>query len=232
MHTIHRGLLSRVFTPRQMNALEPKIREFCADSLDPLVGAGRLRLRRRPRRADADAGDRHAARHPRGRTRRRSATASTRACAPRPGQPMEVTPDDFVSGEMFADYIDWRAEHPSDDLMTELLQRRVRGRDRAPTRRLTPRRDPHLRERGRRRRQRDHHPPHRLGGQGAGRAPRPAAASSSRIRRSSRTRSRSCCASSRRRRTWAGTSPRDVELHGQTVPEGSAMLFLVGVGQP
>ncbi len=23
---------------------------------------------------------------------------------------------------MFADYIDWRAEHPSDDLMTELLQ--------------------------------------------------------------------------------------------------------------
>jgi cytochrome P450 len=27
-----------------------------------------------------------------------------------------------VSGEMFADYVDWRAEHPSDDLMTELLR--------------------------------------------------------------------------------------------------------------
>jgi len=37
-HTIHRGLLSRVFTPRQVNGLEPKIREFCARSLDPLVG--------------------------------------------------------------------------------------------------------------------------------------------------------------------------------------------------
>ena len=35
-------------------------------SLDPLVGSGRLRLHRRPRRPDADAGDRHAARHPRG----------------------------------------------------------------------------------------------------------------------------------------------------------------------
>jgi cytochrome P450 len=27
-----------------------------------------------------------------------------------------------ISGEMFADYIDWRADHPSDDLMTELLK--------------------------------------------------------------------------------------------------------------
>jgi cytochrome P450 len=33
---------------------------------------------------------------------------------------MEVG-DDFVSGEMFADYIDWRADNPSDDLMTDLL---------------------------------------------------------------------------------------------------------------
>ena len=42
VHTVHRGLLSRVFTPRKMNALEPQIREFCARSLDPLVGAGRF----------------------------------------------------------------------------------------------------------------------------------------------------------------------------------------------
>ena len=26
-----------------------------------------------------------------------------------------------LAGDIFADYIDWRAEHPSDDLMTELL---------------------------------------------------------------------------------------------------------------
>ena len=29
-HTVHRSLLSRVFTPRRVAALEPKIREFCA----------------------------------------------------------------------------------------------------------------------------------------------------------------------------------------------------------
>ena len=36
------------------------------------------------------------------------------------GEPMKVT-ENFVTGEMFADYVDWRAEHPSDDIMTELL---------------------------------------------------------------------------------------------------------------
>ena len=39
-HDLHRGLLSRVFTPKKMNAIEPKVREFCARSLDPLVGTG------------------------------------------------------------------------------------------------------------------------------------------------------------------------------------------------
>ena len=29
-HDVHRGLLSRVFTPRRMNAIEPKVRQFCA----------------------------------------------------------------------------------------------------------------------------------------------------------------------------------------------------------
>src|SRR5205823_4003853 len=36
------------------------------------------------------------------------------------GQPMQVSTD-FANGEMFAEYIDWRAQHPSDDLMTELI---------------------------------------------------------------------------------------------------------------
>ena len=40
MHTAHRGVLSRVFTPKKMNALEPQIREFCAGALDPLIGGG------------------------------------------------------------------------------------------------------------------------------------------------------------------------------------------------
>ena len=37
-HTIHRQLLSRVFTPRAMLAIEPAVRAFCAQRLDELVG--------------------------------------------------------------------------------------------------------------------------------------------------------------------------------------------------
>ncbi len=33
---------------------------------------------------------------------------------------MEVS-EDFADGERYGEYIDWRAEHPSDDIMTELL---------------------------------------------------------------------------------------------------------------
>jgi cytochrome P450 len=39
----------------------------------------------------------------------------------KPGQPMDVKEDEVASGDMFADYIEWRAQHPSDDLMTRLL---------------------------------------------------------------------------------------------------------------
>ena len=37
------------------------------------------------------------------------------------GEPMEISADNFAGGDVFAEYIDWRAEHPSDDIMTELL---------------------------------------------------------------------------------------------------------------
>ncbi len=40
IHTIHRSLLSRVFTPRRVAALEPQIRASARSSLDPLVGSG------------------------------------------------------------------------------------------------------------------------------------------------------------------------------------------------
>ena len=39
VHTMHRGLMSRGFTPRRMAALEHEVRAFCARSLDPLVGS-------------------------------------------------------------------------------------------------------------------------------------------------------------------------------------------------
>ena len=39
-HDLHRGLLSRVFTPRRLAAIEPQVRAFAARSLDRLEGAG------------------------------------------------------------------------------------------------------------------------------------------------------------------------------------------------
>jgi cytochrome P450 len=39
IHTAHRQMLSRVFTPRAMTAIEPAVRAFCVGRLDPLVDA-------------------------------------------------------------------------------------------------------------------------------------------------------------------------------------------------
>lgn len=135
IHTMHRGLLSRVFTPKKMNALEPKIREFCAQSLDPLVGAGRFDFIRdlgaqMPMRVigmllGIPEQDQEAIRD--------WTDAELRT---KPGQPMKYSQDRFVTGEAFAEYVDWRAEHPSDDLMTEMLHAEFEDETGA-TRRLT-----------------------------------------------------------------------------------------------
>src|SRR4051812_25383270 len=118
-HTMHRGLLSRVFTPRQVTSLEPKIREFCAGSLDPLVGSEGFDF-------VADLGAQMPMRvismllgipEPDQEAVRNRVDANLRT---KPGEPMEVSAH-FADGDMFAAYIDWRAEHPSDDLMTDLL---------------------------------------------------------------------------------------------------------------
>ena len=37
------------------------------------------------------------------------------------GKPMDIPEDTTFGSEMYADYIDWRIDHPSDDLMTDLL---------------------------------------------------------------------------------------------------------------
>jgi cytochrome P450 len=118
VHTTHRRLLSGVFTPRKVTALEPKIREFCARCLDPLVGAGRfdfvadigaqVPMRTISMLLGIPEQDQESFRD------RVDSDLRTEA-----GQPMETS---INTGEMFAAYIDWRAEHPSDDIMTDLLQ--------------------------------------------------------------------------------------------------------------
>lgn len=65
LHTMHRLLVSRAFTPRKMKAIEDQVRAFCAACLDPAVVRGPSRLHCRSGCPDADAGDRDAGRHAR-----------------------------------------------------------------------------------------------------------------------------------------------------------------------
>jgi cytochrome P450 len=122
LHSAHRGLLSRVFTPKKMNALEPQIRAFCAQVLDPLVGAETFDFVRdlgtiMPMRVigmllGIPEEDQQTVRERADRRLRRE-----------PGKPQEWDDESKFGDEgSFAEYIDWRASHPSDDLMTELLQ--------------------------------------------------------------------------------------------------------------
>jgi cytochrome P450 len=119
IHTMHRALLAKTFTPKRMNALEPKIREFCARALDPLVGTGEFDFVKNlgaqmPMRVigmllgipDEDL-----------ETVRSIADDSLRT---EPGKPMAYSVE-HTTGDAFEAYVEWRTKHPSDDLMTELL---------------------------------------------------------------------------------------------------------------
>ena len=120
LHTIHRGLLTRVFTPKKMSALEPMIREYCAKALDPLVGGDKFDFvadlgAQMPMRVigmllGIPEDDQQAV--------RARADAALRT---EPGKPQNYGADHSFTGEGFEEYLDWRTANPSNDLMTELL---------------------------------------------------------------------------------------------------------------
>ncbi|MDT5091355.1 MAG: hypothetical protein QOH60_718 [Mycobacterium sp.] len=136
VHTMLRGLMSRVFTPRRMAEIEDKIRAYCVNCLDPLVGSGGFDLvaelaAMMPMRvigmllgipeseqvAVRDANDANL------RTKR--------------GEPMKVkNADKIADGSIYADYVEWRSHNPSDDLMTALLNVEFEDED-GVTRKLT-----------------------------------------------------------------------------------------------
>jgi cytochrome P450 len=121
VHDVHRGLLSRVFTPKKMNAIEPKVREFCARTLDPLIGVdgfdfiadlgSQMPMRTIGYLLGIPEADQEAI-----RDRLDEGLRLEEGAAPN-------VPTFEASDDMFAVYLDWRAEHPSDDLMTEMLTR-------------------------------------------------------------------------------------------------------------
>lgn len=121
LHTMHRGILSRVFTPKRMALLEDQVRSYCIRCLDPLIGcegfdvvtelASMLPMRVIGMLLGIPEEDQVAVRN-----------KTDRDLRTRPGQPMRIEQSEVATGEMFADYVEWRSHHPSDDLMTMLLQ--------------------------------------------------------------------------------------------------------------
>lgn len=128
IHDLHRRLLSRVFTPRRMLAVEDLVRDFCSGALDPL--------------RDADGFD---------FVKDLGAFMPMRTIGyllgiPEEGQQQirdlndkaitvgsetgDLSPTIFQDSiAMFIEYIEWRATRPSDDLMTELLNAEVEEPD-------------------------------------------------------------------------------------------------------
>ena len=135
IHDLHRRLLSKVFTPRRMESIEPLTRAFCVRALDPLVGSGRFDFVENlgamvPMRTigyllGIPEADQQAIRD-KGGSQLTLKEGTFRA-----------VPQDFLehSHQMFENYIDWRVDHPSDDLMTQLLNAEIEDDD--GTRRLT-----------------------------------------------------------------------------------------------
>jgi cytochrome P450 len=119
IHTAHRQLLSRVFTPKAMAAIEPQVREFCVRRLDPLVGSKGFDVvaelgQQVPMRVfgmllgipedEQEAVRDHV-----------EATMSSD-----PGKPASYD-DGFAAPDFYAPFIDSRYARPGDDVITRLI---------------------------------------------------------------------------------------------------------------
>ncbi|AFM17484.1 cytochrome P450 [Mycolicibacterium chubuense NBB4] len=120
-HTMLRGLMSRVFTPRRMAEIEDQIRQYCVNCLDPLIGtdgfdiiaelAAMMPMRVIGMLLGIPESEQVSVRD-----------ANDANLRTRPGTPMKVADAARIAdGRIYADYVEWRAANPSDDLMTALL---------------------------------------------------------------------------------------------------------------
>jgi cytochrome P450 len=126
LHDLHRRLLSRVFTPRRMLAVEDLVREFCSRALDPLRDADGFDF-------VTDLGAIMPMRTigyllgipEEGQQQIRDLNDKSITVAAGDGSG-DISPTIFQdSMALFVEYIEWRSTHPSDDLMTELLNAEV-----------------------------------------------------------------------------------------------------------
>ena len=125
LHDLHRGLLTRVFTPKRMNAIEALVRRHCASLLDARIDAGGF-----------DVIEDFAAFVPmrtigfplgipeEGQEAVRRGVDETLRMEE--GGPRAIDPRSLAdTHQMLSEYIEWRARHPSDDLMTQLLHAEI-----------------------------------------------------------------------------------------------------------
>lgn len=120
VHSIHRKMLSRLFTPKRIAALEPQIRDFCIRALDPLVGQGGFDF-------VADLGSQVPMRVigmllgiPESE---QEAVRDMADGALRTDSGVAMTPEQMLmDGDAFGEYVDWRTANPSDDIISQLVQ--------------------------------------------------------------------------------------------------------------
>lgn len=117
IHAMHRSLVSRLFTPRAVNRLEPRIRALCKDVFDQVAGRDQFDFMKDvavkipvqvigmliglPAKDQAEL---HAVVHRQLNAVDEPFDNETRAMGP-----------------FFNEYLDWREKHPTDDVMTQLL---------------------------------------------------------------------------------------------------------------
>ena len=132
VHSMHRRILSKVFTPRRIAAVEPIARRFTVEALDSLVGMDEfdfiqnlgawmpmrtigtlLGIPEEEQTTMRDNTDKALS--------LRSGSPTTRSSRGKEFVPLNI--------DMIGEFVDWRARNPTDDLLTELVNAEVEEED-------------------------------------------------------------------------------------------------------
>lgn len=121
MHTMHRSIVSRLFTPRAVGHLEPQIRALCEEIVEGLVGLDHFDFMRDfalqlpvqvigmlvgvPKKDQADL----------------LAVFQKNLHEGSADPEQQLLQGILDSAAWFNEYLDWREQHPSDDVMTKLM---------------------------------------------------------------------------------------------------------------
>jgi cytochrome P450 len=121
LHTVHRSLVARLFTPKAVAALEPQIRQLCSEITDGLVGRERFdfmrdfALRLPVQVIGMLVGVPKADQMSLLETFQKN--VHERSADPEAAQLEGI----LEAAQWFNEYLDWREKNPANDVMTQLL---------------------------------------------------------------------------------------------------------------